>query len=541
MKVRKLNLGGKKMQLNIFDTYCNPIVLPDYPLMPVLNGKNYVGTGEWGRGDKQFVRDADLILETEGPDALPRLPFGGGPTPFHRDAENDVRATADPSCLYYEGRWYLYCTGGMVYDSADFVHWTSHPDATWLPISEPMAPTVEVFRGKFYATANSVPLHVSDSPLGPWKQVGEWVLPDGREMLANDPMIFRDGERLYLYWGLGLGIFGAELDPEKPNHLITTPRRLIRFDGNHAWERMGTNNENWGFGCPEGSWMYRHDGKYYLTYSVCGTEFYSYCMGAYVSDSPLGEFRLQKKNPISRSDRGLIRGGGHGSIVDGPEGTIWCFYTIPVCIDHVFERRIGIDPCGIDENGELYALTGCDAPQFRPGALKHPEAGNATGLVSCTAFALSDASSYAPGHRPMYALDEVLHTWWQPAAEDAAPYLAVSLGAGYYISAVRLLWKDVGLNFAENVYPGAYRYVIEGAAAEDGEDWFTLVDASENTEDLSVDYRPFEERLLGKIRIRILGAPKGVTPGILNFTAFGESAARRSMWGHAPLLPREEN
>ena len=123
------------MQLNIFDTYCNPIVLPDYPLMPVLNGKNYVGTGEWGRGDKKFVRDADLILETEGPDALPRLPFGGGPTPFHRDAENDVRATADPSCLYYEGRWYLYCTGGMVYDSADFVHWTPHPDATWLPIS----------------------------------------------------------------------------------------------------------------------------------------------------------------------------------------------------------------------------------------------------------------------------------------------------------------------------------------------------------------------------------------------------------------------
>ena len=42
------------MQLNIFDTYCNPIVLPDYPLMPVLNGKNYVGTGEWGGGIKNL-------------------------------------------------------------------------------------------------------------------------------------------------------------------------------------------------------------------------------------------------------------------------------------------------------------------------------------------------------------------------------------------------------------------------------------------------------------------------------------------------------
>ncbi|MBQ4090200.1 MAG: family 43 glycosylhydrolase [Clostridia bacterium] len=519
------------------NTYCNPIVLPDYPNLKVISKGGGFLSGNWGREGKEFVSERQLAWEAAGntgPMPKPDLSMFGDRT-FVREAENDVRATADPSCMYYEGRWYLYCTSGMVYDSDDFIHWTPHYDETWLPISEPMAPTVEAFRGKFYATANSVPLHVSDSPLGPWKRVGEWVLPDGREMLANDPMIFRDDDdRLYLYWGLGTGIFGAELDPEKPNHLITHPKHLFDFDGNHAWERMGTNNENWGMGCMEGSWMYKKNGVYYLIYSVCGTEYYSYCMGAYVCDSPLGDFVLQKKNPVSRSDRGLIRGGGHGSIVDGPNGTIWCFYTIPVSIDHLFERRIGIDPVGIDEEGNLYALTGCDVPQYGPGVKADPEKGNAVGIGSCSSFTVTKASSYEKGHRPMYAIDEVLHTWWQPTEGDAEPWFALSLRSDYFISAVRLMWKDAGLNFDKGVKPGPYKYVIEGASANG--DWFTLVDASENDVDLSVDYRTFDEVRINKMRIRILSWPEGVTPGIMNFTAFGEHSARREKWGHKPIL-----
>ena len=519
------------------NTYCNPIVLPDYPNLRVISKGAGMVFGDWGRDGKELVSERQLIWEAEGHTGpAPKFHFGGS-REFVREAENDVRATADPSCMYYEGRWYLYCTSGMVYDSEDFIHWTPHYDESWLPISAPMAPTVEAFRGKFYATANSVPLHVADSPLGPWKKVGEWVLPDGREMLANDPMIFRDDDdRLYLYWGLGAGIFGAELDPDSPNRLLTHPKRLFDFVGDHDWERMGNNNENWGMGCMEGSWMYKRNGVYYLTYSVCGTEYYTYCMGAYVCDSPLGDFVLQKRNPVSRSDRGLIRGGGHGSIVNGPNDTIWCFYTIPVGIDHLFERRIGIDPVGIDGDGCLYALTGCDVPQYGPGVVEHPEMGNSVGLATCSAFSTTHASSYEKGHRPMYAIDEALHTWWQPAAGDNEPCFAVSLRASYYISAIRLMWKDVGLNFDAGIVPGAYRYVVEGAENEDSQDWFTLVDASENTVDLSVDYRTFDTRRVYKLRVRILGAPKGVTPGIMNFAAFGEAVARSEKWGHAPII-----
>ncbi len=255
-------------------------------------------------------------------------------------------------------------------------------------------------------------------------------------------------------------------------------------------------------------------------------------MGAYVGKSPLGDFALQKRNPVSRSDSGLVRGGGHGCVVDGPGDTIWCFYTIPVGIDHIFERRIGMDPCGIDEDGCLYAKTGCDTPQYAPGVLESPEAGNETGLVPCTFFSLTAASSYAPGHRPLYALDETLHTWWQPAKGDAAPCLAVSLRGDYFIRALRLIWKDVGLDFAAGMYPGPYRYVVE---AKVGREWVTLVDESENETDLTVDYRTFDEVLASAVRVRISSAPKGLVPGIISFTVFGESADRRLRWGHAPL------
>jgi len=525
---------------NLESTYCNPLVLPDYPTLPVLGKGPYDTIGVWDRGGRTPVSERQIFWEAAGrTEPMPELHAAppAGPD-YCREAENDVRSTADPTCLYHEGVWYLYCSGGPIYRSEDFIRWTAHSEPSWTLISRPMAPTVAFFRGKFYAASNSVPLHEADSPLGPWRAVGDWTLPDGREFLANDPMIFRDeDDSLYLYWGSGTGILGAKLDGSHPNRLLTAPANMLKFNGNNAWERVGSNNENWGTGSLEGSWMYKRGSVYYLTYAAAGTEYYSYCMGAYVGRAPLGPFAPQKRNPVSRSDRGLIRGGGHGSIADGPGGTIWCFYTIPVAADSIFERRIGMDPCGIDGDGCLYARTGCDTPQYAPGVLEHPELGNETGLVSCAAFALTMASSYAPGHRPLYAVDEVLHTWWQPAAGDSEPSLAVYMRGRFYVSGIRLIWKDVGLDLEKGVLPGPYRYVIEGQRVK-GSPWFPLLDASGNETDLSVDYRTFPEEMVSGVRVRITGAPEGLTPGILNLTVFGESADRRETWGKAPIFPR---
>ena len=519
------------MKADIRKTFINPIVLPDYPVLKVLRdhvsgeGMMRMNPGDaWGRGGKKMLTVDEIMAEAGRPtDMTPDIMqdiFGPG---YGKDALNDVRATADPSAYYFDGKWYLYITSGAVYESEDLVHWTVHHDETWMPISEPMAPTVEKINGKFYGAANMTPLFVSENPFGPWEKVGDWTLPDGREFVAGDVMIFRDDDdRVYLYFGLGPAILGAELDPEKPNQLLTFPKILVPFTKENYWERYGSNNQHWGISFIEGSWMVKHGDRYYLVYSCSGTEFYAYAMGAYISDSPLGEFRLQPRNPVSRNrDKGLCKGGGHGSFVKGPNDTLWIFYTIPVCVDATMERRIGMDPAGFDEEGNLFALTGIDVPQWAPGVKQNPELSNATELVGLTLLQPTKASSYAPGHYPLYAIDEALHTWWQPAEGDTEPYFAVHLSGRYHVSSFRVMWKDIGMNLGKGVYGGAYRYVIETATTED--DWKVVVDMSENTTDLSVAYHPIDEVIANRVRIQILGAPEGITPGLLNFTVFGES------------------
>ncbi|MBQ7983738.1 MAG: hypothetical protein IJ302_09210, partial [Clostridia bacterium] len=133
------------------------------------------------------------------------------------------------------------------------------------------------------------------------------------------------------------------------------------------------------------------------------------------------------------------------------------------------------------------------------------------------------ATSAAPGRDPLYASDESVLTWWQPAEDDAAPVITFRLGHAtrYHIHAVRLIWRDIGMEVLDGILPGAFRYVVEYAPTPALDTWEMLIDASENTDDLCVDYRETEDVRAYGIRLRILGAPKGITPGVVSLTAFG--------------------
>jgi hypothetical protein len=62
---------------------------------------------------------------------------------------------------------------------------------------------------------------------------------------------------------------------------------------------------------------------------------------------------------------------------------------------------------------------------------------------------------------------------------------------------------------------------VEYTDAKKWDAWKTLVDASENDTDLCIDYRQFEPVKAYAIRLRILSAPEGITPGLTSLTAFG--------------------
>jgi hypothetical protein len=262
------------------------------------------------------------------------------------------------------------------------------------------------------------------------------------------------------------------------------------------------------------------NGTYYLTYAAPGTEWRTYGMGACRATAPLGPFTRQRRNPFCSRTEGLIQGPGHGCVVRGPGETRWAFYTCRVCYEHMFERRIGVDPCGIDANGDLFVQVS-EFPQWAPGVLARPELDNAAGLLPMNHRRRAVASSAAPGRPGFYAVDNCMHTWWEPAENDAAPTLEQDLTIDAAVSAVRVVWRDIGLDYATGRLPGPFRWKLETAPADGA--WTTAIDATTNATDLLIDYRAFPERVARRIRLTITGWPAGLRPGLTDLAVFGRT------------------
>ena len=450
---------------------------------------------------------------------------------------NDFRSIGDPSVIYHDGKWIMYPSYKLAYVSEDFIHW-KHVDIGVDNVK--YSPAIVNFKGKWYLNGFGMSeVYSADSPLGPFKVCGTFTDVHGNELKPNDGCYLADGDRLYFYW-FGVrkpqegedvehvfGTVGAECDPDEPWKLITEPVWINTFSPEVVWERHGEYNQNERLGYIEGQWMIKIGSRYYLLYSGSGTQFSSYAMGVLYSDEgPLSGFKRQERHdPLTEKRHGLVRGAGHGSIVEGPNNTYWVFYTNIFGFNHIFERRISMDVIGIDENGELYCPETTEVPQFAPGVLKNPEKGNGAGLLPLTFMQKAICSSNVPGRDAIYATDDSVLSWWQPEGEDTEKTLEINLGSrkGYNIEALRIVWRDIGMETLDGIEPGPFKYVAEYLHNEESE-WKTLVDASDNDKDLCVDYRQFEKVTAHKVRLRIVGAPEGIQPGVVSFTVFGKCA-----------------
>ncbi|MEM8782340.1 MAG: family 43 glycosylhydrolase [Planctomycetota bacterium] len=467
-------------------TYCNPLPLPDYP-----RGRCSI--------DPSIMPGGDVL---------------GG----------DFRETADPTVLYEAdgpngARWVLYSSAGMAYVSEDFVTWRHHRVE---PYDAGYAPTVEKFRGRYLLTACTAGLWVSDDALGPFVEVGPFVDPDGEPVPEwMDPMLFADGDALFAYWGLGEGgIKGAPLDPDEPRKLLEHPKTLFEFDASKKWERYGEHNEDASKSFTEGAWMLKANGKYFLTFAGPGTEFSTYAMGAYVGETPMGPFVYQRRTPICADRHGLVRGPGHGCIVPGPGGTWWAFYTCAVCVRHMFERRIGMDPAGFDADGHLFVDAASEAPRRAPGRQPQPHSGNSPEWLPVNhAKQRVTASSVAAGRDWIYATDGSMKTWWQPTAGDVLPSLEIELGRTYTLRSCRVVWTEPQLDYEAGLGPEATGWRLE---ARVGGDWKTVVDRWDSTEDWLIDYRACEAVEADAVRLSWDRARRATAVGVVDWSVFGE-------------------
>ncbi|HEY4335006.1 MAG TPA: family 43 glycosylhydrolase [Puia sp.] len=482
-------------------TYCNPVNI-DYGYTPIPN------FSEWGRH----------------------------------------RATADPVIVTYKGDYYLFSTNQWGYwwshdlldwhfISRKFLRsWNSGYDELCAPAVGILGDTMIVF-GSTYTRNFTV--WMSTDPKGDqWKP-----LVDSFDIGGWDPAFFTDDDgRFYMYNGSSNSypMYSIELDRATLKPIGTRQETYKLEDWRYGWHRFGEYYDNT-FLDPfiEGSWMTKHNGKYYLQYGAPGTEFSGYADGVVVGDQPLGNRWTPQSDPLSFKAGGFARGAGHGATFKALDGQYWHVSTITIAVKNNFERRIGFWPAGFDKDDVMYCNTSYgDYPHYLPG-------GAFTGWMLLNYNKPVQVSSTLGEYAANNAVDESIKTYWSAATGNPGEWIQTDLGNLSTVHAIQVNYADQDATFLGKQTEIYHQYVLY--ASEDGKKWTVLADKSKNRTDVPHDYielpRPVRTRFIkmenrhmpsGKFAIsglRVFGNGEGKTPDtVKDLIVLRTEKDKRSAW-----------
>ena len=448
-------------------------------------------------------------------------------------------ASGDVTVIREQGKYYMFCTGGGAWISDDMLKWSFKRVE-----NVPTAPHVVKYNGSFYMCGNESPVYKADNPLGPYISIGDWKNTpsvEGGWNGAFDVDIFIDDDnKPYLYYpGRGVsGIYVVALDPNDISRFAGPVKHLFGFNSSHVWERYGEMNEYTDVSWIEGPWLQKYNGIYYLEYSASGTQWKTYAEGYYTAKSPMGPFTYASNNPLLRRTDGIVTGPAHGSIVEGPDGNLWQFYTI-VLSNPPGGRRVGMDRITFDKNGNM-SVKVTDTPQWAPGVISNPSEGN-SGSIPVTINkvramnALSRFSSELSGRDAAYAVDNSSGTWWEPALADTMPALTIELSPAtrfdvvqlFTIDGVRLLFNGGRMRFgrrAADQPPPSYVYQYKIEASMDGKNYNTVLDQTKNMVSRNTIFEEISPVKCRFVRLTMTNWPRTTPLGIIEFTVFGKPA-----------------
>lgn len=426
--------------------------------------------------------------------------------------EPSRREAADPTMVFFQDAYFLFAskTGGYWW-SDNLVSWNL-VETRQIP-TEDYAPTVVAIGDTLYFLASS-PNKCALLKSGAPKQ-GFWqVACDSFPIPVADPALFLDTDRrLYLYWGCSNKdpLYAVELDIKNNFAPLGQPVKILYPNPKiHGWENPGDYNEltaqaPW----IEGAWVNKFESNYYLQYAGPGTEFKSYADGVYVSPNPLGPFKLQKHNPFACKPEGFVCGAGHGSTFTDRYGNIWHIGTMTISVKHMFERRLGLFPAFLDQDGELFAYTGLgDYPFLIPQKkIKSPAELSLDWMLLSYKKKIT-ASSCLDTHPAQLANDEDIRSFWSADTHKKGQWLQIDLGALDTINALQVNFAESAATIKARTSECYYQYQIEGAA--DGRQWKLLIDKSTAVLDTPHDFVVFEKPLQTRyVRISGLYVPDG--------------------------------
>lgn len=242
---------------------------------------------------------------------------------------SDIPVTlADPFILLYDDIYYAYGTGAAdgieVMISDDLKSWKRADNAQnglalhkrdsfgekWF-----WAPEVYYINGQFYmyyTAEEHICVAVSDSPLGPFRQEQHKPMLEGEKTIDNSLFIDDDGTP-YLFFDRfndGLNIWVAALE----NDLMTIKTETLHpcIHVSQAWEEVWPRVN-------EGSFVIKHNGLYYMTYSANSYESPFYGIGCATATTIMGEWTKYPHNPLLQKPSKLV-GVGHSSLFRDKKG-----------------------------------------------------------------------------------------------------------------------------------------------------------------------------------------------------------------------------
>jgi xylan 1,4-beta-xylosidase len=464
------------------------------------------------------------------------------------------RATADPVIVTYKNEYYLFSTNQWGYWWSDdmsqwhFISkkflrpWNAGYDELCAPAVGIIGDTMLVF-GSTYTTNFTIWMS-TDPKANDWKP-----LVDSFAIGGWDPDFFTDTDgRFYMYNGSSnkYPTYGIELNRKTMQPFGTRKEMYLLEPETYGWQRFGEYMDNT-FLDPfiEGSWMTKHDGKYYLQYGAPGTEMSGYADGVVVGDNPLGPFTPQS-DPLSFKPGGFARGAGHGSTYQDIYQNYWHISTIGICVKNNFERRLGIWPAGFDKDGVMYCTTAFgDYPTYLPNEKTDHLKSAFTGWMLLNYNKPVTVSSTLGNYNANNAVDENIKTYWSASTSNAGEWIATDLGKISTINAIQINYADQDATFLGKQTNTCHQYKIY--QSNDGAKWQLLIDKSKNNLDVPHDYielaNPIQARFIklenihmptGKFAIsgiRVFGNGNGNKPEpVKDFVILRTEKDKRSAW-----------
>lgn len=451
------------------------------------------------------------------------------------------RATADPVIVNYKGDYYLFSTNQWGYWwSSDMSNWhfvsrrflrpwNKGYDELCAPAVGIIGDTMLVF-GSTY-TSNFTIWMSTDPKQNEWKP-----LVDSFALGGWDPAFFTDDDgKLYMYNGSSnrYPTYGIELDRKTLQPVGYRKEIYFLEDWRYGWQRFGENWDNT-FLDPfiEGSWMTKHNGKYYYQYAAPGTQFSGYADGVIVGNDPLGESGFTPQpDPLSMKAGGFARGAGHGSTFLDNSGHYWHVSTIEISVKNDFERRIGIWPAGFDKDDVMWCNTAFgDYPHWLPSydlfTLPYKTDIINEGEKDFTRWMLLNynkpitVSSTFGNYEPDYAVDERIQTYWSAATGKPGEFIVSDLGNVSTINAVQINYADQDAVFLGKQPDIFIQYKLYYSL--DGKNWKILVDKSNNKTDVPHDYVELQTPVTARyIKLENIHVPSGKF-AISGFRVFGK-------------------